>query len=45
MVEAQRMLRLSILIAEDDLDDRFILKQAFGEAGIGAKLHFVVDVE
>jgi hypothetical protein len=45
MVEAQRMLRLSILIAEDDLDDRFILKQAFGELGIGAELHFVVDGE
>jgi CheY-like chemotaxis protein len=45
MLEAERMDRFSILIAEDDPDDRFILEQAIGELGVGADLRFVEDGE
>jgi CheY-like chemotaxis protein len=36
---------LTIVIAEDDPDDRFILQQAFRELGTGAGLRFVEDGE
>ena len=32
---------ISILIAEDDADDRFLLQSAFEENGFNDKLHFV----
>ena len=31
----------TILVAEDDADDRFLLKAAFKEAGLADRLHFV----
>jgi CheY-like chemotaxis protein len=34
-------LKTSILIAEDDADDRFLLKTAFAENGYTESLHFV----
>jgi hypothetical protein len=34
---------LTIIMAEDDPDDRFILEQAFRELGTGADLRFVED--
>jgi CheY-like chemotaxis protein len=36
---------LTIIMAEDDPDDRFILEQAFRELGTGADLRFVEDGE
>jgi two-component system response regulator len=35
------MEEISILIAEDDADDRFLLQAAFTENGFNDKLHFV----
>ncbi len=35
------MEEISILIAEDDADDRFLLQAAFHENGFNDKLHFV----
>ena len=35
------MEEILILIAEDDADDRFLLKAAFEENGFTDKLHFV----
>ena len=34
---------LTILMAEDDPDDRFLMGQAFKDLGIGAELRFVED--
>jgi CheY-like chemotaxis protein len=47
MIEAEWMSPFTILMAEDDPDDRFIVEQALGELGIGtcANLHFVEDGE
>jgi len=42
----QRMpARKTILIADDDLDDIFLLQRAFSKAGVKADLHFVKDGE
>lgn len=35
------MKKMSILIAEDDADDRFLLKKAFEEYSTGENIHFV----
>jgi two-component system response regulator len=35
------MKKMSILIAEDDADDRFLLKKAFEEHSTGENIHFV----
>ena len=34
---------LTILSAEDDLDDQFLIKEAIEEAGIQASVNFVSD--
>ena len=34
-----------ILFAEDDADDRFLIREAFSSAKIGARLYFVQDSE
>jgi CheY-like chemotaxis protein len=45
MMEAERMSCFTILMAEDDPDDRFLMEQAFGELGTDADLRFVEDGE
>lgn len=35
------MKNFSILIAEDDADDRFLMQKAFEENGVGEHIHFV----
>jgi CheY-like chemotaxis protein len=45
MMEAERMSSFTILMAEDDPDDRFLLKQALRELGADADLRFVEDGE
>jgi CheY-like chemotaxis protein len=45
MMGAERMSCFTILMAEDDPDDRFILGQAFRELGTGGDLRFVEDGE
>jgi CheY-like chemotaxis protein len=47
MIEAEWMSPFTILMAEDDPDDRFIVEQAMGELGIGtcADLRLVEDGE
>ena len=35
----------TILMAEDDLDDRFLVRRAFNSLGVNAVLHFVGDGE
>src|SRR5690242_15575744 len=40
----QRMpARKTILVADDDPDDTFLLRRAFSKAGVKAGLHFVTD--
>jgi CheY-like chemotaxis protein len=45
MMEVKRMSRLTVLMAEDDPDDRFLMEQALGELGTCVDLHFVEDGE
>jgi len=42
---ARKSKPISILIAEDDLDDRMLLSDAFEESRVGNDLHFVGDGE
>jgi CheY-like chemotaxis protein len=44
-MEAERMSHITILMADDDPDDRFLAGQAFRELGDGGDLRFVEDGE
>jgi len=41
--QANTEMPLVVLVAEDDLDDVFLLRRAFGKAQLKADLHFVND--
>lgn len=43
--DSKKTMMCTILIAEDDLDDRLIIKAAFDEGGLSNHLHFVGDGE
>ena len=45
MMETERMSSFTVLMAEDDPDDRFLMEQAFMEIGNHADLRFVEDGE
>jgi CheY-like chemotaxis protein len=45
MMETERMLGFTILMAEDDPDDRFLMEQAFLETRTAGDLRFVEDGE
>jgi CheY-like chemotaxis protein len=45
MMETERIDHFTILMAEDDPDDRFLMEQAFLEIGNHVDLRFVEDGE
>ena len=45
MMETKRMSPFTVLIAEDDSDDRFLMEQAFLEIRTDGDLRFVEDGE
>jgi CheY-like chemotaxis protein len=45
VMEAERTSTFTILMAEDDPDDRFLMEQAFMDLGSGGDLRFVEDGE
>jgi two-component system, response regulator len=45
MMEAELMTSFTVLLAEDDPDDRFLMEQALGELRTGADLRIVEDGE